>query len=49
MYLLFRLKHMNPHEYYALTAGQKRVTREFLRIELAEVQKELDDIAQKTR
>jgi len=40
MYLLFRLKKWQPHEYYKMGHGEKIITRAFLKQELTDMEKE---------
>lgn len=44
MYLLFRLHSIKPGEYYYMSAGEKAVTRAFMKRELEDRKKEADKI-----
>lgn len=44
MYLLFREKDWKPSDYHRLPAGEKKVIRAFLRQEMEEREKELEEL-----
>lgn len=49
VYLLFREKNISPCDYFKMTAGQKRVTRAFLRFEIEERNKEYQEYQKKMK